>query len=368
MQNARPLPPPFAKASRQEIYRIGSMSYTANTTTSIQIPKTGYLSRVSGILTITFTTAATGTYANKTSRSKSGSATPFDAITRIRLLSNLSAPLWDTTFFGEYLYQRARNWGLDFMSTNALQDGYLSATTDKGFFNLPSSYTTSTQYTIRVPITVYVDTGYANKTGLQLLQTDRAYYNLEVTWGDIATNLLTLGGTTPSITVNSASLDLYSEVFTVPAMLESQPSTAFAHQVIEEIQDITANGKTSYKPPTVGPIIIRAVHELVNNSAAIGPSSIDLVRVVTTANIRPIELTSRQFLYWQMGMSGELQLPDGVYHFDYANWDENPFGIHGGNLIDTSNIVEFAHEFELSGLTVSGAFLRTVRETLVPNR
>lgn len=369
MQNGQMQAPPFALATRKMRQIQAQVAYSQNQLVTSPIPKNGYLARIAGYMEVVFTTAATGTYTALTSRSKTGGPTPFNAITRLRVTSNQSNVLYDTTLWANYLINRHIYPIFDPFGTTK-NTGYLqSSSIDQGAWQIPSSFTTSTQYTIRCPINIPIALSESLQAGLILTQTDRVNLNLEVQWGNIesTTGIISLTGTTPSITVNSATVQWYTETFAAPPMPESQPDDSYLHVWQEDILDFTANGDVIVRPPTVGPIYLAQIHELVNNSAAIGVSSVTNVRTIFSASQQAENLTARTFQLQQAQQLIGLPIPEGCYIHNYKFGGGDAWFADRRDFVDTANILDYQIVYTMSGLTVSGAFIRNIRETLVPN-
>lgn len=369
MQNAQMQAPPFAQATRKMRQVQAQVSYSASQLVTSPIPKNGYLARVAGYMEITFTTAATGTYTAQTIRSKTGGVTPFNSITRIRVSSNQSNVLYDTTLWGNYIINRFNYPIFDPFGTTKNTSYLQSSSIDQGAWQIPSSFTTSTQYTIRCPFNIPIALSESLQAGLILTQTDRVNLNFEVQWGSIeaTTGIIALTGTTPSITVNSGTVQWYTETFAAPPLQESQPDDSYLHVWQEDILDFTANGDVIVRPPTVGPIYLSQIHECVNNSAAIGVASITNVRTIFSASQQAENMTARAFQLQQAYQLVGLPIPEGFYLHDYKFGAGDPWFADRRDFVDTANILDFQVVYTFSGLTVSGAFIRNLRETLVPN-
>ncbi len=353
----------FSNATRDNWQTLQALTYVQNTPAAVQLPQTGLLAEVGGIVTVTFTTAATGTYALSTTRTKQGGITPYGAINRIQLINNQSNYVYDTTAWGNYLWTRTLRETTDYRNPLTA----FGAETTYPFWQPGTTFTTATQYTMVFPFRIPIALNESLQAGLLLAQNQYTRYQLVVQWGNIEANLLTLGGTTPSITVNSASCSPYVRYFNVPDDPRNWPNQAFVHQVTEDIQDIVGVGDNYYRP-VVGPIYLSNMHELVNNGASVAYTGVNNVRKVYAASATPVNITPQQFLYNQFNMLSGMPLPQGCF------WHNNKFGsgslelASSRDFIDTSAITDFQYVYNLSSsLSLTSAYLRSIREMFFPN-
>lgn len=362
---AAPRVPMFAEVTDRFMIPLDTASYVQNGHTDLRLPPMGFIAAIGGILTITFTTAATGTYANKTTRGKvTGNPTPFDAVRRMALSNNQSANVNDLSFWGWYLFSRNLGSGIDWRNPVTGSDGDTTA-----IYSVPSSYTTATQYTIRVPFYIPVALGPGWQSGLILAQNAAMQYTLGIDWGNIESDLLTLGGTTPSITVNSATISAYVEYASIPPDVRSWPDLGYVHQLTETVYDITGVGDFTMNV-VPGPVIAGWMLEYVNNTAGMDCATLTNFQLVVQVSNYLRRMTSRQHrLEEALRLGGGRPLPLGVFWHDLRDVASGVPNIASRrDLLDTSQYTDVRMIGTIaSGTSLSGAYLRAITEQLIPS-
>lgn len=348
---------PFDLATRRNRLQLPPLSYVANTPVSIQIPKVGLIAEIGGIVEIIFTTSGGGTFAVKTGRTKTGGVSPYDAITRIRLTNNQANEVYSTSWWGNYLWTRTLIENFDY------RNEITAFGTEAGrIWQQTAPAAISTQYTHRCPFVIPVSLSRSLQAGLLLAQNDYTVYNLEVQWGDIATNLLTLAGG-GTITINSATVYPYVEFFNVPNDTRSWPDISKVHVIREEIVDITGNGDFVYNMP-IGPTYASMIQEFVNNGLGLTSAEMTNISLLYSGSQRPLNLTSRQFAWYNTRELAGQPMPQGVIWHNWKGASGVATVASGRDMIDTSEVTVINPIVTLSGLTISTAYMRAINEQL----
>lgn len=359
-QSAAPMPPGnFNANTRQSWIQMNPFPFVAGGVLSQQLTQVGFLSRIIVPITVNFTTASTGTYAN----SLGNPPTPYGFVRRLRLITNEGQELHSTSGYGNYLRTQIMRTALD--PRNPVSS-FNSTNTAAAVYNIPASYTTSTAYTIT--FYMYVDVAWTDSLyqGLIFLQNPTNRLSLEITWGD-ATTLLTLGGTTPSITVNSVLCSPYMEMFNVPQDPRNWPSLSFAHMVIEDsTNNINGTGDIVYRP-ILGNQYLSVISAFTNNNANMVPANFSLKRITYQGTQNAYSITpTNQLIIQRMRYAHDL--PDGVFVDDFRMGVGLPELPSTRDAIATANVTDFQMITTIgSGVTITQpANLMAVREMLAP--
>ncbi len=351
---------PFPLATQINEIQLETKNYVANTPIYWDIPKVGYLAAIGANVEVNVTTGATGVYANSTTRTKVGGVTPYSAINRIRLVNNSANEIYSTTWWGNYLWNRTLRDGFDYRNIPTS----FGAETDL-IYNLAAGSVAATAYTYRAPIWIPIAYNPSLQGGLLLMQNDYTRYTLEVQWGDVAANLLGLSGTAPALTLGTIAVTPWVRYFNVPASAKSQPDISRVHQIREITQDITGTGDLVYRPQ-IGPTYLKMIHELVNNGAGLGASSVNTISLLYSASQRPLNLTPRQAGFRHYDWYG-MAMPQGVYVHDFAQGSGITRYADERDFVDTSEITDWAAIYNLiPSLTLSGGYIRSIEEIFTP--
>lgn len=330
-----------------------TMPYRRNQTTSIALQRTGYLAALSGILTLVFTTAATGTYANKTA----GIPTPENCIREIRLRSNSGYVFAKLSGFDLMLMNRVQKL-YDYRNPVTTFDG---AANGNRVFVLPSSYTTSTQYTIKMPVFLKPVLGDRELLSLILLESKGTIY-LDIDWDDIESNLLTMGGTTPSITVNSVTFTPEADVFLTPQVPHNPPNLSPVHTYISQVDAITNTGTDKFYPLNGGTLLRAIVYYQNGNGDRIAASNFGNYRLNFGGIMQPVVGSIDNLLARNQRDYEGYNLPSGVWVHDFlqGNGDgSRQPGLRDSVPLRDAKDLSIEHDI-LSSLTLTAGAKRTV--------
>ena len=359
----------FENDTRQQIITLSAMTpQTAGTAGQIstqQLPTSGYLSSIFGVLKGTTTTtsaqsASVGTYPQP----------PWNFIRKFRVYTNMGVELVNISGYGLYLYQSCLRTGLDI---DTIVNSLTYAATDSGnntvksrFIVHPTSLAASSSETWKAGYYLPIAWGTGGKAGLQLLQDDAVKYYLEITWGDL-TDLYASTSGTP--TLSSVSFTPIVETFATPRNPANRPDLSYSKMILEEFQPFdTGTGVNTFKMVT-GNMVTQLIHEFSNGSTAkpLDPSQFSLLRMDYAQTQVPYNMDPDCQLLRQAFLYGR-NLPQGVYVWELAEalgMKELPTM---RDVIDTLMLTNLQSEITLSGVTPSSSKLRTIKEWLVPNR
>lgn len=349
----------FNLNTRQSWLQMQNVPYSANNAVFQQLQQIGFLSRIIVPVSVTFTTGSTGTYAN----SVNDPPTPYGFVKKIRLFTNEGQELHNTSGYGNYLRTSMIRTALD--PRNPITS-FNSANTAAAVYNIPSSYTTSTQYTITFYLLIDVAWSDSLVQGLIFLQNPTNRLTFEITWGD-ATSLLTTGGTTPSITINSVSCNPLMEVFNVPQSQNNWPNLAYAHMVIEDsANNVPGTGDFVYRP-VLGNVYLSVINAFTNNSTFMVPANFSQLRITYQGTQNSYTMSPANQLIIQRNRYAH-DMPDGVFVHDMRMGSGLPEIPSPRDLINTSLLTDFQIITTIgSGVTITQpANMRGIREMLAP--
>lgn len=360
--------PDFNSATRQSFTVMNPIAYAANTTNGLQLTQVGFLSRLIINVHINITTAATGTYANwipaTTNAGTAGSdvPTPFNAVSYVVLVSNEGSQLHYTSGYGNYLANRTERSGFDQRNTIA---AFNAVKNIAGVFSIPATYATSTSYDLYFTLDIRVALKEMNYAGLILIQNPTTRLQVQIIWNNIAANLLNMGGTTPSITVNSVVAIPVMEFFNLPANPASYPDTSLTHIILEDVVTPLTQGQFVYRP-TLGNAFVKITQQLINNSAAMNVltdwGNLQIVYALTQ-NIYNITPLVMMYLQEQRYAA---PLPDGVVCWDFGFQYGIPELFGTRDVIDSSQLTDFQIITNISAAISGVSYVRTIREMLAP--
>jgi hypothetical protein len=355
----------FNLATRGYTQQMTAMTYSANGTSSQDLPQTGFLHAIDLIFSVTLTVATGGFTPN------SYIPCPLGLVKRIRLTTNEGADIWNTSAWGAYLYNRTLRSGFDGIKAHSGQfdystDGGLTPLSPwKAYETIPTGGSAKTATaTYLFPIRLQIAWGEMDLTGLVLLQNPGVRFTLNIDWGATADIATSVTNTTITATVTPAL-----ECFLVPKDEDDYPDLGFAKTVLEDIAPLTQSGVFSYQPPR-GNTYTRIIQEFVNNPSSVNTpmdhSNVTNLGVVFSQTQNIVNDLSANRLYRQRRLYGQ-DLPSGVFVTELSLGMGVPEFPNGRDNLDTSQITDFQVNSTIgSGTTVSsGSFVRTVKEQLV---
>lgn len=355
--------PDFNGATRQNRIALPPIAYAASALGQQQTLRVGLIAKVTIPVRITFTTASTGTYAVKTGRSKTGGTTPYDIIRRVRVTINGSSEVVNCSWWGLYLLAKQKNLFYDYRTAPVMYD-------DNGnrirVFNQNggSALATSQTYTFVCPLVIPIALGSNLAASLLLAQSASTSINIELTWGDVTTDLLTLGGTTPALSAVAVSAVPTVEYFNVPADVVDYPNLSMLKKISEVIEDVSAAGDYIYRPP-IGNAVLSLTQEFVSNAAGLDPSNLTNIQIRYSGSQVPYSHPVDALLVENYERFAQ-HFPTGVlcHKFDYGGILTMPFA---RDILDLSQITDIQFVTTINqGTSLTSAYVRTIREELAP--
>lgn len=367
----------FNRGTRESIVTQPAVTFSQSQTTRIDLPQTGFLADIFGIVSGTTTTgAASSTTIN------SYIPTPVGILNAIKVKNNQGVEVWNTSGWGMVLKNMVSKYNYDPLTEAAGQFNYANGfgTAQDPFTryrNTDASLGASASQNWRFPVWLDIAWGPALQAGLQLLQDPAIKYQLECNWGS-ATDLYS--ATTGTVTLSNVQLLPTAHLFHVPERAIDLPKLSFTKTVIEDQQSLTAGtGDNTYKFVT-GNMAESIILELVNKPAGVltplfptGASASASVNPVTRLKVRysqtqiPYDCDADSWLARQRRQYGR-DLPGGVYCIQLGQPQGLPELVGVRDIINTARLTDLDIIATLSGATLTNAFFRGIRSQLVKNR
>jgi hypothetical protein len=332
------------------------------TTTSLDLPQTGYLAAIDLIFTGTVTLSSGSVTPNATF--------PWGLINGIQLRTNEGADIWNTTGWGANVYQNTLRSGfapdVGFSQAMGTALAYGRGNFITSYFDQPTggSAITST-FNFALPVRLQLSWGEMLQAGLILLQNPGVRFTLSINWGTVGQ----IGTSESGITFSNAQVIPALELFLVPQEDTNQPDLSLAKTVLEDTQPITGAGVFQYSPPR-GNTYTRLIQYFADGATgnpAMTPSS--------TANVSQFQVVYSQTQninndlvankLWRQRRLYGFDLYDGVYVHEYSLGNGCPEFPNGRDNIDTSQITDMSINTTIGGTVTAGASVRTVKEQLV---
>lgn len=346
----------FSNATRQNVIPLSGLVYTANNTSTIQLPQVGLLARVfvNVHANITLSNGGSDAFSLNTAAEWPD---PFRLLQRVRLYTGGGAEILNLTGAGLYYAQRIIK-GLDNRNPPTT---LASANTAASIYTAPASPAKNNTYDVTFTFELPVAWGAMLQAGLVSMQDPTTRLNVDLIWGNAATDLLTIGAGT--ITVNSVNVSTAEEIYQVPVHPQDYPDMTVAHTWSEEVVPVTATGRFTYKP-TLGRTILDYVAAFSFNGTRATPAQVTQTYFqyaqTTNAYTEPAWLNA----YRSRMILGE-DLPDGVWWFPF----DQSFGfvdINGTrDTFDTSLLTDLSLQWDVTaGTNLTNAYCRVVKREL----
>lgn len=359
--------PVFRSVTRQKIQDIPGVTFNQWATPfSINLPNTGYLSRVYIPMRGTVSTG-TGT--------PGGSFNgypylPYGMIQWIELRNNNNSGIIHVSGWGlallnamqERLRQPQTEAIAPYNSTNV-------ASTFQAPIGSPGGGTgtvaASTAYNVSANWYLGIATDDAAMFGLQPLQNNALITQLWITpapQSAVQGNITGVVPLTPNLTVRPSA-----EFFQVPPYSGSQPDQRFTHAIWEDTQQIQTVGSEFVYKPIPGPVYLRIILVVENNGLPVSYGNIQQVVFRHSMDNTPYRETYDQHLT-RMKRAYGFTLPDGVIVYDFSLGYGIPGIVEPRDFVDTSQLTDVAIGITLNpSLVLAGtAQVRVIREFLAP--
>jgi hypothetical protein len=358
----------FNEATRQAFLQLQPIVYAPNSSFPITVTQVGFLSRILVPIEIDITTGNAGTYSNKSPIfSNAGTTgndvpTPFNIIQAITLQTNEGAQIHNTSGYGNYLLARTRRTNHDIVNPIS---AFNSSNADKSVFLLPASYTTNTSYKIRFMLDVPVALTEANNAGLILIQNLTTRLQLQITWGDIAANLLNLSGGA-TITVNNVSAVPTMIFFNVPNDPASYPDLSYNYINIEDYNVTLTQGNDIYRPQ-LNNAYLQIITQYVNNGVNMIPATdFGNSQLTFQAIQNPYNITNSAQQFLQQERLGGQSLPDGCIWWDFTFGTGIPEIYNPRDVINTAALtdLQIIQQLNPAGGITGVNYKRSIRSML----
>jgi len=367
----------FNRGTRQSIISLSPIPFTQGQPVKLDLPQTGFLADVYGILSGTTTTAGASS-----TTIKSYIPTPVGIVRRLRLFNNQGVDIWNTSGWGCQLINKTQKVHFDPLTEQAGEFNYAGAfgTAQDPFTryrNTDASLGASVSQNWKAPFHISAAWGPALQAGLQLLQDPAIRFSLEVGWGD-TTDLYS--ATTGTVTLSNVQLLPTVVLYHVPERAIDLPKLSFTKTTLEDQQPLLAGtGDNGYKFVT-GNMASKVLLEYVNSPAGVqtpifptGASASASANAITRIKLRysqtqiPYDVDADSQLLIQRERYSQ-DLPGGVYCHELSMPNGLPELVGVRDIINTARLTDMDLIATLSGVTLTNGFIRGIREQLVKNR
>jgi hypothetical protein len=342
----------FLEQTRQNIRRIGTLTYASASPAQLPLPRVGYLSKllihVTGTMTVT---PGTGSAA----LSEKG---PFALLRRVRYQIGSGTELFNVSGFGTYLVNlfQKYQWEPD--------DGQIADTTAATLLYRAGVASGANLWDFFIEIPVVPND--RDLTGLILLQAEGTVTNLLLEWqvagGATADFPVVLTGNATASFVGEARC--YLETFTVPAETDSQAPLDQVHQIIERIDPITSTGEMAIRLLEEN-TYLRIIHSIEVNGA-LSTVAVDSMKFRYNLTDVPYDVAQQMKLYLQRRSYGK-DFPKGTYFWDFF---DQGYPNYGGDrdLVMASGLAQLESMITIASGTVLGSnnnLVRTITQQLI---
>ncbi len=367
----------FNRGTRQSFLTQPSVSFTQGQPQRINLPLTGYLSDLFGIVSGTTTTGAASS-----TTAKSYIPTPVGIVRSFLVKTNQGVQIWNTSGWGAVLTAMRSKYHFDPLVEQAGEFNYSNAFGNAQdpfamYRNTDASLGASASQNWKFPFWLQIAWGPVGQAGLQLLQDPAIQYQFEVGWGD-ATDLYST--TTGTVTLSSIQALPGVVLYHVPERAVDLPKLTYSYTTIEEIQSLlVGSGDNAFKFVT-GNMAESVILEYVNAPSSVqtplfptgatpGAAINPLTRIKTryAQTQVPYDSDPNIWLLWQRWKYGR-DLPGGVYVHEFGQPNGLPELVGIRDIINTARLTDLDLIATLSGQTLTSAFVRGIRRQLSVNR
>jgi len=247
-----------------------------------------------------------------------------------------------------------------------------NATTPGSLYNFPNAAGANQAllFSLDLPFTVPL-LGF-DDLGLWLIQNETVNMEVVPTWAALAgatalNQPYDSSGTTSSATINSGSAAVWRDFYGVPSRSEDMPPLGYVHQWEEQFDSV--NGTQVDINHQRGGILLRLLYQIVDADSTGGDAGV--INGLANANLAELafKFDANDTPYDEdvtntLARQRELydrDLPQGVYTHD--------FFLDTKTLQDsynTENYINIKTRFRFAKSLVTGSYIRTVRERLLP--
>lgn len=367
----------FNRGTRESFLTQPSIPFTQGQPNKVDMPQTGFLADLFGLVSGTTTTGAASS-----TTIRPYIPTPLGIVRQFRVFNNQGVDVWNTSAWGANVINSTQKVHLDWLVEQAGEFNYANAfgTAQDPFTryrDTDASLGASATNNWRFPFWLPIAWGPSLQSGLQLLQDPAIRYSLQVGWGD-ATDLYS--ATTGTVTLSNIVCLPTTHLFHVPERSMDLPKLSFSKTTIEDTQPLlSGSGDNVYKFVT-GNMASKVVLEYVNTPAGVqtplfptGATADASVNPITRIKLRysqtqiPYDCDADTWLAIQRWRYSK-DLPGGVYVHELSMPNGLPELVGIRDIINTARLTDLDLIATLAGQTLSNAFIRGIREQLVKNR
>ena len=344
----------FLMQTRQNVKPFAVIPFTANTPTPQDLPESGFGAGLRLLLTGT----ATATAAQNV---LTFPPAPWSLVKNIRVFSTDGTELYQTSGWENYLYQRTLRTHFD-TAIAPTDFNFASGTAPfTRYFVAPTNFAGAGSQNFRCMFYVPFTWGRNWQQSLILLQNTASRYTVEITWGSV-TDLYAA-----NVSLSNVQIQPILEFASIPNDSKALPDIAFIKQVKTQVFPITATGTTNYIAPT-GNAYTKLISAFENNGAAMDMSQITQFTYNYSQTQFPYVVNPDDQL-WEQRYNYGGDLPQAVYVRDFSLGNGFPEIPTFRDVINTARVTNFEMDLTLgSGLTLTNALVRQIREQLLPPR
>lgn len=327
----------FVDATRQAIRPVGTLTYSSGGRATVQLPRTGLLSRiylhVSGTMTVT---PGTG---SATLSSKG----PWNLLSRVKLVANQGMSIIDLDGFSAHLLD-VTNAGKMYEPDDSQRAAATSADIYRAAVN---SGANSWDFNLALNVTP----NDRDMLGLILLQTDQMACELQLDFapaqGSTFENPVVVTGNATA--AFAGSVTVYIETFTIPAAAADQPDITTIYQQLQRTDPVAAVGEQRINLLRAN--TYKSITHIVELNGALNSDDVTRFRLQYNNADTPYDLNKQTAQHIYRRRYGR-DLPAGVFVHDLYYQGIPGYG-GGRDLISAAAVAELSSLIDIaSGATL----------------
>lgn len=327
----------FIDATRQAIRPVGTLTYSSGGRATIQLPRTGLLSRI--FLHVTGTNTVTLGTGTATLSSKG----PWNLISRVKLVANQGMSIIDVDGFAAHL--------LDITNAGKMYEPDDSQRASATSADIYRAGVAGGANSWDMNLCLNVTPNERDMLGLILLQTDQMACELQIDFAPISGStfdnpVVLTGNATAAFT---GSVQVYMETFTIPAATADQPDITTIYQQLQRTDPVAAVGEQRINLLRAN--TYKSVHHVVELNGALDSDNVTRFRLQYNNADTPYDMNRQTLQHIQRRRYGR-DLPAGVFVHDLYYQGIPGYG-GGRDLISAAAVAELSSLIDVaSGATL----------------
>lgn len=350
----------FLAQGKKREQPLGRLAWANNSGSplTLDVRNVGYLDRLALV------TIMTGTYTTAGPTAVDGMGQYSGPISRIAVRSNSTGVLYDVTGFAMAIISAITN---DYNNGSAT-----FAPAPSTFTAAPALAAFTDKWAYEIPIGIYL-ANYEAPLGLYQTAIQGQETQIEIRWSSIAINTAAIGtgvyvGNSANLTVGPTAYTDIQQIYYEPIdrkWANALPNQSFVHTWTDTYYPITADGDNEFRLPAAN-MYLRLILILVTGATAatlaLDSNTPTRFRVTYGANITPFDWTNDQLRYRMSKQYPNITFPAGVFIVDLLSETHTERDwLNSAASTELRLIITTA-----SGSYAGGAYLRVVKEQLVP--